>query len=212
MSQPRNPPRHVPTLTEVIDVQTGSSAQPSRSGVWTEGASVPAAAAALDAAASSVPSAVPATPTAALAKFGAPSSAAPLPSAAAEPVSESAALQAETLLPAFLRVPSAGSLTQPSALTQANLLAASSTPVASHAAAAVPELTADAEQFAQRVLTDVQRQIDLMLEYRLREVLGPILARAADTVIKEARQDVATTLKDVIVRAVAQELTRQRLR
>jgi hypothetical protein len=66
------------------------------------------------------------------------------------------------------------------------------------------------EQLTQRVLNEVQRHIDLMLEYRLRQVLGPILARAADGIVKDARQDLAATLRDVVARAVSQELARQR--
>ena len=66
------------------------------------------------------------------------------------------------------------------------------------------------EQLIQRVLVDVQHQVDLMLEYRLREMLTPILARAADGVIRDARTDLASTLRDVVARAVAQELARHR--
>ncbi len=68
------------------------------------------------------------------------------------------------------------------------------------------------EQIAQRVLSDVQRQIDLMLDYRLREILTPILTRATDGVIREARAELASTLRDVVTRAVAQELARHRTR
>lgn len=66
------------------------------------------------------------------------------------------------------------------------------------------------DQLTQRVLHEVQRHIDLMLEYRLRQALGPILARAADGIVKDARQDLAATLRDVVARAVSQELARQR--
>jgi len=66
------------------------------------------------------------------------------------------------------------------------------------------------EQMIQRVLADVQRQVDLMLEYRLREILTPILTRAADSVIRDARHELASTLRDVVARAVAQELSRHR--
>jgi hypothetical protein len=68
------------------------------------------------------------------------------------------------------------------------------------------------DQVVQRVLADVQRQVDLMLEYRLREVLAPILTRAADAVIREARAELASTLRDVVARAVTQELSRHRSR
>lgn len=68
------------------------------------------------------------------------------------------------------------------------------------------------EQLIQRVLADVQRQVDLMLEYRMREILAPILTRAGDNVVREARSELASTLRDVVARAVAQELSRHRTR
>ena len=39
------------------------------------------------------------------------------------------------------------------------------------------------------VLAEVQRQVELMLEYRVREVLTPLLNRAADTIVREARNE-----------------------
>jgi hypothetical protein len=68
------------------------------------------------------------------------------------------------------------------------------------------------EQLVQRVLADVQRQVDLMLEYRLREILTPILTRATDAVIRDTRTELASTLRDVVARAVTQELSRHRSR
>ena len=68
------------------------------------------------------------------------------------------------------------------------------------------------EQLVQRVLADLQRQVDLMLEYRLREALTPLLARAADSVIRDARAELASTLRDIVARAVAQEVARHRNR
>jgi len=76
--------------------------------------------------------------------------------------------------------------------------------------AAVPSLNED--QLTQRVLIDLQRQMDLMLDYRLREVLTPLLARAADGLVREARSELASTLRDIVERAVAQELARHRTR
>ena len=70
----------------------------------------------------------------------------------------------------------------------------------------------DADQLTERVLIDLQRQIDLMLDYRLREVLTPLLTRAVDGVVREARSELASTLRDVVARAVAQELARHRTR
>ncbi len=79
------------------------------------------------------------------------------------------------------------------------------------AAAAAPA-SLNEEQLTQRVLIDLQRQMDLMLDYRLREVLTPLLARAADGIVREARSELASTLRDVVERAVAQELARHRTR
>lgn len=78
-------------------------------------------------------------------------------------------------------------------------------PVAARAAAALTE-----EAVVQRVLADVQRQLDLVFEYRLREMLAPALARIADSLIRDTRNELATTLRDIVTRAVAQELQRHR--
>ncbi len=80
------------------------------------------------------------------------------------------------------------------------------------AAPAAPASTLDEDQLTQRVLVDLHRQIDLMLDYRLREVLTPLLTRAADSIVREVRGELASTLRDVVARAVAQELARHRTR
>lgn len=72
----------------------------------------------------------------------------------------------------------------------------------------VPAL--DEEALVQRVLADLQRQIDLMLEVKLREVLTPALTRATDALMREARTELASTLRDIVSRAVAQEISRHR--
>lgn len=68
------------------------------------------------------------------------------------------------------------------------------------------------EQMIRGVLVEVQRQVELMLEVRLREALTPLLNRAADSIVREARTELASTLRDVVARAVAQELARHRTR
>ena len=75
---------------------------------------------------------------------------------------------------------------------------------------AEPPAAADEAELTQRVLHDVQRRIDLMLEYRLREALSPVLARMSEALVRELRDELASTLRDVIARAVAQEVSRQR--
>jgi len=47
-----------------------------------------------------------------------------------------------------------------------------------------------------------------MLEVRLREALAPVLARATDALIRDARKELTTALRDAVARSVAQELTR----
>lgn len=68
------------------------------------------------------------------------------------------------------------------------------------------------DQLTRNILVDLQRQVDLVLEYRLREVLTPILARATDAVVRDARNELTRTLREVVARSVAEELLRQRSR
>lgn len=65
-------------------------------------------------------------------------------------------------------------------------------------------------QLIQQVLADVSRQVELMLEYRMRETLAPILARATDAMIRDARNQLVNTLHEMVARAVAQEMARHR--
>lgn len=87
-------------------------------------------------------------------------------------------------------------------------------PVALPATPTPPRLNAGVDEaaMAQRVLNEVQRQIDGMLEYRLREALTPILARTSESLVRELRQELSKTMRDVVSRAVAQEVARQRTR
>jgi len=77
------------------------------------------------------------------------------------------------------------------------------------AASAVPPVPQE-QELVQRVLANVQRQIDLMLEQRLREAVSPALARLTDALLRETRTELASALRDVVSRAVAQELSRHR--
>ena len=96
------------------------------------------------------------------------------------------------------------------------------TPEAPHMATELPEATLPPVlspepkltegELTQQILADVLRQTDLMLEYRLREALAPALARAADNLVRESRSELASTLRDVVARAVAVGLARHRSR
>lgn len=68
------------------------------------------------------------------------------------------------------------------------------------------------EQIIQRVMVDVQRRVDSMLEFRLREALAPILARHTDALIRDMRDELSLTMRDVVTRSVAQELAKLRPR
>jgi hypothetical protein len=70
----------------------------------------------------------------------------------------------------------------------------------------------DEAELTQRVLVDVQRQIDRMFEFRMRESVGPVFARLLDAFLTETREELNKTLHDEVRRAVAQELARHRPR
>ena len=102
-------------------------------------------------------------------------------------------------LPAFARTSDAH---RPVPMAQAE------SALAQESVAAFPAV--DEEHLVQRVLADLQRNADLMLEYRLRQALAPAMARLADALVNEVREELVVTLRDVVARAVSQELARQR--
>jgi hypothetical protein len=73
-----------------------------------------------------------------------------------------------------------------------------------------PVVPAGEQQLVQRVLCDVQRQVDQVLEQRVREALAPALGRLTDALLREIRGELASGLRDIVSRAVAQELSRHR--
>lgn len=70
----------------------------------------------------------------------------------------------------------------------------------------------DERGLVDEVMSSLQQRMDLMFEYRLREAIAPVLARIIDGVVDEARVALAATLRDVVARAVAQEVARRRQR
>lgn len=81
-------------------------------------------------------------------------------------------------------------------------------PVAAPAAA--PEITE--AQLAQRVLGVVQKQIDSMIDFRLKEAMVPILARHTEALVRDLRDELSRTMGDVVARSVAQEMAKLRQR
>jgi hypothetical protein len=68
--------------------------------------------------------------------------------------------------------------------------------------------TVDESVLTQRVLADLDKQLDLMFEHRLRETLAPVLARTTDTLVREMRNQLAVSLREMVARAVSLELDR----
>ncbi len=98
-------------------------------------------------------------------------------------------------------VPAEGALSTPQAQAQAQALAG-------------PQEVTDVSeaQLVHRVLAVVQKQIDGMLDYRLREAMTPILQRHTDALVRDLRDELKQTMQDVINRAVAQEMAKVRQR
>jgi len=67
-------------------------------------------------------------------------------------------------------------------------------------------------QLAHRVLSVVNKQIDGLIEFRLREAMGPILQRHTDALVRDLRDELKQTMQDVVSRAVAQEMAKVRPR
>ncbi|HXD05245.1 MAG TPA: hypothetical protein VN680_04310 [Burkholderiaceae bacterium] len=86
------------------------------------------------------------------------------------------------------------------------------TPGATAQAPATTAAELDEARIAERVLSELQRNIDVILEPRLREAVGPVLARLSDALIRELREELTASLRDVVHRAVAQEIARNRAR
>jgi hypothetical protein len=94
--------------------------------------------------------------------------------------------------------------------TTAPVPAPSPSPMSAQAA---PDSTPGLEgQVTQRVLSDVQRQIDSMLEFRLREAMAPVLARHSEAIVRDLKEELAQTMRDVVARSVAQEIAKLRQR
>lgn len=92
-------------------------------------------------------------------------------------------------------------------------VSAAASPLVPPPAVQEPALPAITEaQLAHRVLSDVQRQVDSMLEFRLREAMAPVLARHTEAIVRDLRDELNRTLKDVVARSVAQELAKLRQR
>ena len=67
-----------------------------------------------------------------------------------------------------------------------------------------------ADALAQRLMADLQAHIDRVLDARLRSALEPAVQALTSRVIADTRQELASTLRDGLARALAQESARHR--
>lgn len=66
----------------------------------------------------------------------------------------------------------------------------------------------DQRALTQNVLRTIQKEVDTVLDQRLKDALVPILARCAESMMQALREDLASTLHEVVAGAVAVELNR----
>jgi hypothetical protein len=65
-------------------------------------------------------------------------------------------------------------------------------------------------RIAEQVLVRLQPQIDVLFEHRMRDALAPALTRLTTALADEARKQLAAVLREVVARAVAEEVARHR--
>ncbi|OYU00351.1 MAG: hypothetical protein CFE40_03345 [Burkholderiales bacterium PBB1] len=74
----------------------------------------------------------------------------------------------------------------------------------------VPMPVIDETALTQRLLTDLQHQVDSLLEQQLRAAMQPVLSRMADTLAQQAHEELASALRDMVALAVSREMIRLR--
>lgn len=68
----------------------------------------------------------------------------------------------------------------------------------------------DEAVLTQRILADLQQQVDAMLAHQLGVAMQPLLNRLADTLALQARDELASALRDMVALAVSREMIRLR--
>jgi hypothetical protein len=82
--------------------------------------------------------------------------------------------------------------------------------VSGPAVSSLPEV--NEAQLTQRIMQVIQKQVDGMIEFRLKEAMAPILARHSEAMSRELREELSRTMADVVARSVAQEMAKLRVR
>jgi hypothetical protein len=74
------------------------------------------------------------------------------------------------------------------------------------------DLSPGMREISALVMAELQPRIDMLLESRLREALAPALARAADGLIRDSRDQLAGALQSLVDEAVTRVLEQRRNR
>ena len=74
------------------------------------------------------------------------------------------------------------------------------------------ELSPGMQELTALVLVELQPRVEMLLEARLSEALAPVLARAAEGLIRDSRQQLAEVLQSLAEEAVAKVLEQRRFR
>lgn len=123
------------------------------------------------------------------------------------PVDAGIPLLTEIISPApAAPAPASAPLSAPSA-TQ---LLAGSTSLAERAAQEWDEETWNRmeQELRERILQQVLKRVDFVLEQRVRDSLADVLQLAVSGLAAEIQEGLHATVKDVVIRAVAQEITK----
>ena len=75
-----------------------------------------------------------------------------------------------------------------------------------------PPPVIDEKRLVDDIMAALQPRVDLSFEYRVREAVAPVLEKLAQTVVAETRVALSATLRDVVARAVAQEVAKRQRR
>lgn len=73
----------------------------------------------------------------------------------------------------------------------------------------VGAIVLDQQALITQVLAEMNPRIDMLFQSRLREALAPALARAADVLIRDARDEMSASLRELVQDAVARALQRR---
>jgi hypothetical protein len=121
---------------------------------------------------------------------------------------EAAARGAGPGVPTLTEVLDTGALGHPAGRREGSAHEVAAAPAAGTAASSKVGAI-DESAVADFVLAEVAPRIDAMFEARLREVMAPALAQAAEHLIEDARQALGLALRDLVDAAVARALARR---